>query len=380
MGGGVIGLSAAWEAARRGLSIALVDPAPGRGAGWVAAGILAPVSETSSERPTLARLFCAAADRWPAFAARLEAATGLATGFQACGAVAVALCASDREALEGLLAAHRALGREASALSASECRSVVDLLSPALDSGVLVPGDHQVDNRALMTALVEACAGAGVQTIAERAAALELDAHGAVAGVATARGDVVRGRWAVLAAGAWTPQIGGVPAGVLPAVRPVKGHVVRLRAAGGRQVFSHVVSGYVYGRHRYLVARADGSVVVGATVEERGFDTTVQAGALRSLLDDARPLVPSADDWEYVECLAGLRPGSPDGAPFVGATRVPGLLVATGHYRNGLLLAPISAEAIAEHLTAGTVLSPFEAFPPDRSGISSASSGPSEAS
>jgi glycine oxidase len=412
VGGGVIGLSVSWEAARRGLSVALVDPSPGRGAGWVAAGILSPVSETSGSQPGLARLFCAAADRWPAFAARLEAETGLATGFQTCGSVAVALCASDQEAVDRLLAANHELGRDARALSSSECREAVDVLSPTVSGGALIPGDHQIDNRALLTALVEACTRAGVATVTDRAVALDRDARGAVAGVVTAGGEVLSGGRVVLAAGAWTPEIAGVPEGVLPAVRPVKGHVVRLRAAGsagstdsassagsagsagssgsgggggsfgsgggggssgGRAAFSHVVSGYVHGRHRYLVARVDGSVVVGATVEARGFDTSVQAGALRSLLEDAQLLVPSVDDWEYVECLAGLRPGSPDGGPFVGplggepgSPRVSGLLVATGHYRNGLLLAPITAEAVVECLTTGTVPPPLDAFPADR--------------
>ena len=365
-GGGVIGLSVAWEAAQRGLSVALVDPTPGHGAGWVAAGMLAPVTEATYGEEALVRLSLAAAERWPAFAARLEAATGLDTGFQPCGTVAVALDASDRAAVDRLLEYQRALGLDASRLSASECRSAVPVLSPAVRGGALMPGDHQVDNRALLAALAEGCTRAGVTMVAERVAALRVDGEGTAVGVVTERGDVVAGGRVVLSAGAWTPQIEGVPAGVVPPVRPVKGHVVRLRAARGRQAFPHVVRGLVHGRHCYLVPRADGSVVVGATAEERGFDTTVQAGAVHALLDDARLLVPALDEWEYVECLAGLRPGSPDNAPFVGPTRVRGLVMATGHYRNGFLLAPITAETVAEYLTTGTVPPPFDAFPADR--------------
>jgi glycine oxidase len=365
-GGGVIGLSAAWEAAQRGLSVRVLDPSPGRGAAWVAAGMLAPVTEATFGEEAHARLFLAAAARWPDFAARLSAATGLDTGFQACGTIAVGLDASDRAAIDQLLEFQRELGLDASRLSASECRALVPTLSPAVRGGALMPGDHQVDNRMLVLALEEGCARAGVRLDHERVVSVALGHKGAATGVVTERGDTVPAGTVLLAAGARTPQIGGVPDGAVPPVRPVKGHVVRLRAPGGRPAFARTVRGLVRGRHCYLVPRADGSVVVGATSEERGYDTTVQAGALHSLLDDARLLVPTVDEWEYVECLAGLRPGSPDNAPFVGPTAVPRLAVATGHYRNGFLLAPLTADAVATYLLTGDVPPPLDAFPVDR--------------
>jgi glycine oxidase len=365
-GGGIIGLSAAWLSSEAGHRVRVVDPAPGRGAAWVAGGMLAPVAEATFGEGPLVRLFLDAASRWPAFAERLTEATGMDIGFQECGTVAVALDASDRAEIDQLLDFRRELGLDTSRLSASECRSLVPGLSPAVRGGALMPGEQQVDNRAVVLALLEACRRTGVELIAERVASVRLGHDSAADGVVTEGGTFIPADTVVLAAGAQTPHIGGVPAGVLPPVRPVKGHVLRLRATGSHQAFDHVVRGLVHGHHCYLVPRADGSVVLGATSEERGNETTVRAGAVHTLLDDARLLVPGLDEWELVECIAGLRPGSPDNAPFVGPSSVANLVLATGHYRNGFLLTPITAEAVAAYLTTGSVPPPLDAFPADR--------------
>ncbi|MGC8472430.1 MAG: glycine oxidase ThiO [Acidimicrobiales bacterium] len=365
-GGGVIGLSAAWLSAEQGISVRVVDPAPGRGAAWVAGGMLAPVAEATFGEEALVGLFLDAASRWAAFASRLTEATGMETGFQECGTVAVALDASDRAEIDQLLDFRHALGLDTSRLSASECRSLVPGLSPAVRGGALMPGEQQVDNRAVVLALLEACARAGVELVAERVASVSIGRDGAADGVVTEGGTLIPAGTVVLAAGAETPLIGGVPAGVIPPVRPVKGHMLRFRTTGTGQAFDHIVRGLVHGHHSYLVPRADGSVVLGATAEERGYETTVRAGAVHMLLDDARQLLPGLDEWELVECIAGLRPGSPDNAPFVGPTSVPHLVLATGHYRNGFLLTPITAESVAAYLATGTVPPPLDAFPADR--------------
>lgn len=365
-GGGIIGLSAAWEAAQRGLSVRVVDPAPGRGAAWVAAGMLAPVTESTFGEEALTRLFLAAADRWPGFASRLHAATGWDTGFRTCGTIAVAIDASDRAEIDQVLDFQHRLGLEASRLSASDCRSLVPVLSPAVRGGALMPGDHQVDNRSLVLSLIDGCVRAGVKLTSDRVVSVRLDRKGAATGLVTESGEIFLGGTVVLAAGVGMPGIGGLPEGVVPPVRPVKGHVVRLRAEPDHEAFSHTVRGLVHGRRCYLVARVDGSVVVGATSEERGYDTTVRAGAVHSLLEDARLLVPAVDEWELVECIAGLRPASQDNAPYVGPTSVPRLAIATGHYRNGFLLAPLTAESLAAYLTTGKIPPPLDAFPADR--------------
>jgi glycine oxidase len=371
VGGGVIGLSAAWLAAGAGLDVTVVDPDPGHGASWVAAGILAAVSEVSFGEESLAALLAAGARRWPAFAERLQAASGVSVGYRACGTVAVGFDASDRAAIDDLLALHRSLGLEATRLSGTECRQRVPALSPDVRGGGDLPADHQVDNRSLVGALLAGCRRAGVTMIDRSVDRVVLAGSGAADGVELADGSVIRAGAVVLAAGAETGLVGGVPAGVVPPVRPVKGHVVRLRGPAETPLLRTTVRGLVRGRACYLVPREDGSLVVGATVEERGFDRTVQAGAVHDLLSDARTLVPGIDELELTECIAGLRPGSPDNGPFVGWTRVDRLAVASGHYRNGVLLAPITADAVTALLTGGEVpevLRPFDVARAQRAG------------
>lgn len=360
VGGGVIGLSSAWRVASAGASVTVVDPSPGRGASWVAAGMLAPVTEATFGEEGLTALLVAAAARWPQFAADL----GADVGYRPCGTVVVAADASDRAVVDDLLAFQHSLGLEAERLSASDCRRLEPALAPGVRGGALVPGDHQVDNRLLVAALLEACQDAGVTMVARAATGIEVGPDGSAAGVRLDDATVLGAGAVVVAAGAETARLGGVPAGTLPAVRPVKGHVVRLR--GPEPLLARTVRGLVHGRPCYLVPRRDGSLVVGATAEERGFDRTVQAGAVHSLLDDARSLVPGIDELELVECLAGLRPGSPDNGPFVGWSAVARLAVAAGHYRNGILLTPITSDAVAALLAGHPVPEPLAAFGPCR--------------
>lgn len=372
VGGGVIGLSGAWQAARHGLRVTVVDPAPGRGASWVAAGMLAPVTEAGFGEERLSRLLVAGAGRWADFAADLVDASGTDVGYRPCGTVMVAVDGSDRAVVDELLAFQQALGLDVARLSASECRQLVPALAPGVRGGALASHDHQVDNRRLLAALLAAGERSGVTMVREPVGAVALGPDGTATGVRLAGGRVLAAGAVVVAAGAESGRLAGVPEGALPPVRPVKGHVVRLRGPADRPLLWQTVRGLVHGRPCYLVPRLDGSLVVGATSEERGFDRTVQAGAVHALLDDARALVPGIDELELVECLAGLRPGSPDNAPFVGWTSVGRLAVAAGHYRNGILLAPITAEALASLLRGGTVPEPLATFGPSRAGPGSA--------
>ncbi len=366
VGGGVIGLSIAWRAAGVGLSVAVVDPAPARGASWVAAGMLAPVTETHYGEAPLARLLLAGADRWPGFAADLEVSAGQPTGYEQRGTVVVAADASDRAAIDELLTFHRELGLAATRCSGSALRDLVPGLAPGVRGGAEVPGDHQVDNRRLLGALLAACRAAGVR-LEPATASVRRGPSGGAVGVALDDGRTIDAGTVVVATGSETSLLAGLPPSELPPVRPVKGHVVRLQGQADRPVLERTVRGLVHGRSCYLVPRRDGSLVVGATTEERGFDRTVQAGSVHALLDDARTLVPGIDELELVECLAGLRPGSPDNAPFVGWTGVANVLVATGHYRNGILLAPLTAEGVVA-LLVGSELPPALAIcAPDRS-------------
>jgi glycine oxidase len=354
VGGGLIGLACAWRVAARGLAVAVVDPAPGGAASHVAAGMLAPVTEVKYGEERLLRLALESLRRYPGFVAELEAATGQIVGLRREGTLVVATDAGDRAMLTDLHDFQVSLGLDASMQTSRECRALEPGLSPDIQCGLLAASDHSVDNRRLAAALLTALGNAGVDVITERVAGIDTG-NGTVSGVRLTSADWISCTHAVLAAGPWSLDVDGVPQADRPPVRPVKGEILRLRGGGRAELPRRSVRGLVNGHEIYLVPRADGELVVGATVEESGFDTTVRAGAVRELLRDARAILPGIDELELVETIAGLRPGSPDNRPMVGATSVRGLTVATGHFRNGVLLTPVTADLVADVVTGAPV-------------------------
>lgn len=360
-GGGVIGLGIAWRAAAAGLRVTVCDPAPGHGASWVAAGLLTPVTEIRYGEERLLELAMASARAYPDFVAELEERTGLPAGYRACGTLVVARDADDNAVLGDLYDYQRQVGVHAQRLRGREARQLEPRLAPRTRGAILTGSDHQVDNRALVTALLRACELEGVELRAAEVAAVTVR-DGRAAGVELAGGDRLGAGQVVLAAGCRSGQVGGLPPEVVPPVRPVKGQLLHLRGAPEDPLVSH----NLWGLEAYLVPRADGRVVVGATVEERGFDTTVTAGAVHELLRAAIELVPDVAELELTETIAGLRPGSPDNAPILGASELPGLVVATGHYRQGILLTPATATAVAELLQTGTDPESIAPFTPRR--------------
>jgi glycine oxidase len=361
VGGGVIGLAIAWRAAQAGMTVTVVDQRPGRGASWAAAGMLAPITEVHyGERPLLG-LNLAAATRWPSFAAEVEEASGRPVGYTPVGTLAVARDADDNAALEDLYQFQLRCGLEVERLRSRECRQLEPGLHPGIRGGVLAAGDHQVDNRALVEALLAACERAGVRMVAGRVT--ELAAEGdRVTGVVLGDGERLAAGAVVLAAGCWSGGLGGVAAEALPPVRPVKGQLLYLRGPATEPLCSRNVRGLEV----YVVPRGDGRVVVGATVEEQGFDIRVTAGAVGDLLRAALELLPDVAELELLETVCGLRPGSPDNAPMIGPAGPEGLVVATGHYRNGILLTPVTADAVAELLASGRVPEAIVPFAPGR--------------
>jgi glycine oxidase len=367
VGGGVVGLTCAWQLARNGHAVTVVAPAPGHdGAGWVAAGMLAPVNEVQFGESTLTTLRLQSARLWPDFAAELEDAAGDTIGYDTAGTVTVALDASDRAVVDDLLAYQHSLGLDAQRRSAAECRRLVPALSPALRGGIEVAGDHHVDNRAFLAALLSACRHAGVAFVEAEVAACETGPAGAT--LALQGGRRLAAEQVLLAAGTGLPAIAGLEEAGLPEVRPVKGHILRLAppasAVSAAPLLPMTVRGLVHGHAVYLVPRPDGSVVVGATVEERGMDTAVQAGAVHELLCDARAIVPGVDELELREASTGLRPATPDNLPCIGWTGLPGVAVATGHFRNGILLAPLTAAAVVDLLGGRDVTPLVESLAP----------------
>lgn len=366
VGGGVIGLVTAWRTAQRGFATALVDPEPGGGAAQVAAGMLAPVTELHYGEQTLLGLNLASARRYPEFAAELTEATGVDLGYRRCGALSVALDADDRAHLRELHALQARSGLESEWLSGRECRRLEPMLAPGVRGGLRVDGDHQIDPRRLAKALVTACERAGVVFHRVWAERLSVAADRA-AGVVTTDGTELTADRVVLAAGSLSGRLAGVPDTVLPPVRPVKGQVLRLTVPKRYAPFlSRTVRAVVRGSHVYLVPRENGELVVGATSEEQGWDTTVTAGGVYELLRDAHELIPGITELPLTETRAGLRPGSPDNAPLLGPTELDGLLLATGHYRNGVLLTPVTGDAMAHLLTTGELPEEARPFTPKR--------------
>lgn len=357
VGAGVIGLASAWRLAQRGASVVVVDPAPGSGASGVAAGMLAPVTEARLGEEPLLRLNRASWARWPAFAADVEAAGGRPVGYRDDGTLMVALDADDRAVLEDLAARHRAMGLAVEPLRGRQARALEPGLAPGVRAGLLAADERSVDPAALVEALLAAATAAGVVLLRAEVARITCTPAGDRAtGLVTtdraaAGAEQVEAGTIVLAAGARSGTVAGLPDHVRPPVRPIKGEVLTLRQPPGDPLLARTVRGIVKGTSVYLVPRLDGRIVVGATSEERGWDTTPTAGGAYALLRDALLLVPGLDDAELVGVRAGLRPGSPDDLPIIGHTGVAGLVVATGHHRNGILLTPVTADAVAALVT-----------------------------
>jgi glycine oxidase len=354
VGGGIIGLAVAWRARQGGMSVTLLErDGIGEGTSRVAAGMLAPVAEIEfgeSGRRVL-ELGLRSAELWAAFAAELQDASGIDVGLMRTGTLLVARDEDEARELERQLAFRRSLGLSVERLRPSEAREREPALAPSVRLALAAPDDHSVDPRPVLAALRQACAGEGVLLREHaRVQGLELDGAGArVTAVTLEGGERVPGGQVVLAAGAWSGQLAGLPSEALVPVRPVKGQILRLRDPGGPGLLRRVVR-FEGG---YLLPRADGGYVLGATVEERGFELQPTAGGMHELLREAHELVPGVSELQVEELSVGLRPGTPDNAPAIGPGALEGLTWATGHHRNGVLLAPLTAELLAGVLAGG---------------------------
>jgi glycine oxidase len=345
VGAGAIGLACAWRAAQRGLRVRVLErERPGAGASGVAAGMLAPVGEATwgEDRVLVAAL--ASHRAWPAFAAEVADASGLDPGFLAGGALHVALDRDEAAELRRRYELMRELELEADWLSPAACRELESGLHPAIFGGVHAPHEAGVDPGALIQALRVACERGGIEVLTGSPAAEAVIAGDRLRGVATADGSRHLAEATVLATGAWSGVADWLPSEARPPVRPVKGQILTLR--GDTPVASRIV----VTERVYLVPRAGGRLVAGATVEELGFDTRVTAGGVHELLREAYRALPDVGELELERAVAGLRPGTPDNAPIVGRGAIDGLLLATGHFRNGILLAPLTATGVAAAL------------------------------
>lgn len=337
VGAGVIGLSCAWRAARAGWAVTVVDDAPAAGSSWVAGGMLAPITEAWPGEEELLELGVVSLTGWPSFAEELGRDAGRPAGLRTEGTVVVAASAGDRDELDELARYLAKSDREVDRLTGRELRRLEPAIGADVRGGLSVPGDLAVDNRALLAALRAACDRAGVEPVAARARAAR------PGGVELVEGPAVPADVVLVAAGAHSAAL---HPGLDGLVRPVKGEILRLRQRrGALPPPTRTVRAVVDGRPVYAVPRAGGGLVVGATQYEVGFDTEPVVGGVRDLLRDAERVLPGLAEYALVEVAAGLRPGTPDNVPLIGAVQ-PGVLVATGHGRNGMLLAPVTADAV----------------------------------
>ncbi len=358
IGGGVIGLGIGWRLAQAGCAVEIFERGEaGKGASWAAAGMLAAGVETEPGELGLHALNRASQLSWPGFAAELEAVSGQSVDLRRDGTLMVALNRDDAAQLRHTYDFQREHGIELEWLSGAQTRAREGFLHPNIAAGVFCADDHQVENRKLVRALRAAFLAAG-GILHEHTPVASLDIEGgAVKGVQLAdrrvAADVV-----VLAAGAWSGEIAGLPQAARPPIRPIKGQMLALRMDPAAPLLRHVV----WTPRVYLVPRDDGRLIVGATTEERGFDASLTAGGVMVLLEGAWRAVPGIEELAIDEIWAGFRPGSRDDAPVLGPGEIDGLVYATGHHRNGILLTPVTANAVADYILTGAlaeVIRPF---------------------
>lgn len=363
VGAGVIGLAIAWELQSLGSSVLVLDRGrPGAGTTSVAAGMLAPVGELDFGEPALLDINMVSAGMYPEFIASLERVCGGTLGYRRMGGLHVALDRDEAAELKRVHDLQLSSGLRAEWLGPGAARELEPGLAPSLTGAVLVEDDGTVDPRVLVTGLLEALESEGVTVRSGVKVTGIRQKRGRVEGVELEGRQRIAARSVVVATGAESGRAEWLPSDVRPPVRPVKGQVLELRGDPDDLVCERILAS----ERVYLVPRRDGRLIVGATVEELGFDNRVTAGGIHELLREAYRLLPEVAELEFIDAIAGLRPGTPDNLPVVGRTRIDGLLLATGHYRNGILLAPITARAIADLVDGGTLTGPITAASPER--------------
>lgn len=361
IGGGVIGLSIGWKLARRGQAVTVLERGQaGREASWAAAGLLAPATEVHYQEDRNLKLGLESMRLYPEFVAELEAYTGRSVDYRTEGAIAVAATADDTAEMQALYEYQRELSLPVRWLSGEEVREREPSLSPYITAGVFCPMDHHIDNRLLVEALKAAFLKAG-GTLHEQTEVAQVRIEGGAYRGVEAGGRAFASRQLLVAAGSWSALLPGLPEAIRPPVRPVKGQIFSVRAPSPT-----FLKHFVRAPRLYIAPKSDGRIVMGATVEEMGFNRDLTAGGLYSLLKEAWDHLPGVYELPIVEMWTGFRPGSRDNSPVLGESAVPGVFFATGHYRNGILFTPVTAHYLSEWLLSGIIPEQLQPFSPKR--------------
>ena len=362
VGAGICGLGIGWELVKAGHPVTVLDRGEaGGGATWAAAGMLAPQVEAEPGEEELLELLLEARALWSDYAQALAGASGIDVGYRTEGTMVVALDRDDAEHLRFQYDFQCRLGLQTAWLSGYAAREREPHLSRSVTAAIHSPLDHQVDNRRVAEALRVAFLGAGGD-LREQTPVREIRIDGGRARGVVLDDQELRDDTVVIAAGAWSRDLPGLPDHVRPPVRPVKGQMLALQMDPAAPLIDHVV----WGPDIYLVPRSDGRLICGATVEEMGFDTTLTGGGLFDVLRHTWEVLPGIYDLPFVESWAGLRPTSRDDAPILGESGVAGLVFATGHHRNGILLGPLTARSVAELVLTGATPAAIRGFGIDR--------------
>ena len=362
IGGGIIGLSIGWELVRAGAKVTILEKSHKgpHNATWASGGVIAAWSYEAPGIEPLVQLQQQSRDRWPAFAADLMTAADFDIDYIDNGLLHIALSEAELAELETLLAFHQKVGVPFERISGDEARKLEPNLTAEAIGGAFLADNHQLDNRLAAAALRRAFARSGGTLRTGVAVERIIVNSGRATGVVTDQGKF-RFEQTVLTAGAWSGQIGGLPPEVMPPVFPYKGQMATVQMDAMRPLTYHKILGL----ETYLMPRSDGRLLIGATFEDVGFDTTVTAGGISTQLANGCRLMPAIHDLPITETWAGLRPGSPDGKPLLGKTAIDNLIFATGHQANGILLTPITAQAISHLVLTGETLAEITPFLPE---------------
>jgi glycine oxidase len=356
-GGGVIGASIALELAEEGLKVGLFDARePGREASWASAGMISPAPENAEMIPFVPMSLASVA-LYPEFIRKVEGLSGMGVGYRKDGALDAILDGNAEEELSTVIALQHGVGLKAQALSAEEARQMEPALTEEIEAAIFREDEASLDTRAFTEATLKAAERKGVQIFAGNGAKALWKAGGRCKGLVLEKGQA-QAKWTVIAAGCFSARIEGVEP--YAPVFPAKGQMMALRC---ESVEIHRV---LWLEHTYLVPRNDGRIIAGSTIERTGFDHDVTAGGLRKILNEATKLAPGLEKARIEETWAGLRPDSPDHLPIIGPTDVDGLLIATGHFRSGILLAPVTARLIREWVSVQKVSVDWERVSPMR--------------
>jgi len=356
-GGGLIGASIAFELADEGMHVAVFDAQnPGREASWASAGMISPAPE-SSAMASLLPISLASVRRYPQFLQRVEEISGKSVGYRKDGALDLLLDGTNQNEIDEILALHRGAGLRAELLTGPEAREIEPSLAGEIRGAIHRPDEASVDNRLLTEATLEAARRKGVEIFPSNGAKA-LWSDGAICKGLQLQNGRVEARWTVIAAGCFCARIDGVSA--YAPVTPAKGQMMALRCD------SVNLKKDLWFGHMYLVPRNDGRIIAGSTVEYEGFDRNVTVAGMKTILGGAISLVPALESARIEETWAGLRPDSPDHLPILGPTDLDGLLIATGHFRSGILLTPITASLIREWVATQKVSEDWAPFSPMR--------------